>query len=154
MGHCFKWINHYLKSFSLLLSNKVNINRYLLHKQNFFGVLSHFEECDGDLVPKMSKVTVVVYVFCSRVAGSYSVLLCVCVQLLNSVHLFVTLRTVAHQAPLSVEFSRQKYWSKLPFPIAGDLPNQGSNPHLLCLLRWQADSLPLSRCCQTVLHSG
>ena len=39
--------------------------------------------------------------------------------------------TVAHQAPLSREFSRQEYWSGLPFPSPGDLPNQGSNPDLL-----------------------
>ena len=36
--------------------------------------------------------------------------------------------TVAHQAPLSVEFSQQEYWSGLPFPISGDLPNPGINP--------------------------
>ena len=33
--------------------------------------------------------------------------------------------TVAHQAPLSVEFFRQEYWSELPFPTPGDLPNPG-----------------------------
>ena len=32
---------------------------------------------------------------------------------------------IAHQAPLSVEFSRQEYWSGLPFPPPGDLPNPG-----------------------------
>ena len=39
--------------------------------------------------------------------------------------------TVAHKAPLSIEFSRQEYWSGLPFPSPGDLPNQGSNLSLL-----------------------
>ena len=39
--------------------------------------------------------------------------------------LFVTLWTVARQAPLSMEFSRQEYWSGLPFPSPGDLPNPG-----------------------------
>ena len=33
--------------------------------------------------------------------------------------------TVAHQAPLSMEFPRQEYWSELPFPSSGDLPNPG-----------------------------
>ena len=48
--------------------------------------------------------------------------------------------TVAYQAPLSMECSRQEYWSGLPFPTPGDLPNLGaSNLHLLCLLHWQAD---------------
>ena len=41
--------------------------------------------------------------------------------------------TVACQAPLSIEFSRQEYWSGMPFPSPGDLPNQGSNPGLLAL---------------------
>ena len=39
--------------------------------------------------------------------------------------LFVTLWTVAHQAPLSVGFSRQEYWSELPCPPPGDLPSPG-----------------------------
>ena len=48
----------------------------------------------------------------------------------QSVWLFVTPWTVTCQTPLSVEFSRQKYWSGLPSP--GDLPTQGSKPCLLC----------------------
>ena len=39
-------------------------------------------------------------------------------------------------------FSRQKYWSRSPFPPPGVLTNQGSHPHLPHLLHWQADSLP------------
>ena len=42
--------------------------------------------------------------------------------------LFVTLWTVALQAPLSMGFSRQKYWSGLPFPPPGDLPDPGFKP--------------------------
>ena len=56
----------------------------------------------------------------------------------------VTSWTVAHQVPLSVEFFRQAYWSGLPFPPLGIFLIQGSSLHLLCLLQWQADSLPLS----------
>ena len=41
---------------------------------------------------------------------------------------FVTLWTVTHQAPLSMEFSRQEYWSGLPCPPAGDLPDPGIEP--------------------------
>ena len=48
-------------------------------------------------------------------------------------------RTVAHQAPLSMGFSRQEYWSRLAFPSPGDLPNPGIEPGSLAL---QADSLP------------
>ena len=49
---------------------------------------------------------------------------------------------VAHQAPLSMEFSRQEYWNGLPFPTPGDLPDPGIELCLLHLLHWQADSLP------------
>ena len=49
----------------------------------------------------------------------------VCAQSLSSVQLFMIPCTVACQAPLSMGFSRQKYWSGLPFPTPGDLPNQG-----------------------------
>ena len=52
---------------------------------------------------------------------------CLCVCLLRHAQLFVTLWTVACQAPLLMEFSRQKYWSRLPFP-PGDLPYPGIKP--------------------------
>ena len=51
--------------------------------------------------------------------------------------------TVACQALLSIEISRQDYWSKLPFPTQGDFPDPGIKLSLLHLLRWQVDSLPL-----------
>ena len=47
---------------------------------------------------------------------------------LNSVGLFAILWTVAYQAPLSMGFSRQEYWSGLPFPSPGDLPDPGTEP--------------------------
>ena len=50
----------------------------------------------------------------------------------------------AHQAPLSMEFSRQEYWSGLPCLSTGDLLDPGLNPCLLCLLLWQAGSLLLA----------
>ena len=46
----------------------------------------------------------------------------------SHVRLFVTLWTVAHQAPLSTGFSRQGYWSGLPCPSPGDLPDPGVKP--------------------------
>ena len=51
---------------------------------------------------------------------------------------------VAHQALLSMGFSRQEYWCWLPFPTSRDFPNAGIEPALLHLLHRQADSLPLS----------
>ena len=61
------------------------------------------------------------------------------VKLLSRVQLFVTPWTIAHQTPLSMEFSVQEYWSELPFPSPGDLPNLGMEPQSPVL---QADSLP------------
>ena len=55
------------------------------------------------------------------------------------VHLFVTTQIEARQAPLSMEFSRQEYWTGLPFPSLGDLPDPGIKPKFPTL---QADSLP------------
>ena len=63
------------------------------------------------------------------------------VKSLSHVQLFVM---VAFQAPLSMAFSRQEYWSVLLSPPPGDLPDPGLNLHLLRLLHWQAGSLPLA----------
>ena len=49
-------------------------------------------------------------------------------SMLSHVWLFETPWTVAHQAPLSMEFSRQEYWSRLSFPSPGDLPDPGIEP--------------------------
>ena len=49
-------------------------------------------------------------------------------KLLSRVRLFVILWTVAHQAPLPMEFSRQEYCSGLPFPSPRDLPDPGIEP--------------------------
>ena len=46
----------------------------------------------------------------------------------SHVQLYVTLCTVAHQAPLSMGFSMQEYWSELPCPPLGNLPNPGIEP--------------------------
>ena len=67
-----------------------------------------------------------------------------CVKSLSRVQVFVTLWTVAHQAPLSMVFSRQQYWSGLPWPPPGDLPDPGIHPTSLRLQHWQAGSLPLA----------
>ena len=73
--------------------------------------------------------------------------MCVCViahtrtHMLSHVQLFVILRFLAHQAPLSMGFSRQEYWSEGPFPLSGHLPNAGIE---LTSLVSPADSLPLA----------
>ena len=63
----------------------------------------------------------------------------VCAQSLSCVRLFATPWTVAHQAPLSMEFSTQEYWSGLSLPSPGAIPNPGIEPWSPAL---QADSLP------------
>ena len=65
----------------------------------------------------------------------------VVVQLLSPVRLFATPWTVAHQAPPSMGFPRQEYWSGLPFLSPGDIPKPGIKPTSPA---WQVDSLPLS----------
>ena len=60
--------------------------------------------------------------------------MCVCSVVSDS----ATPQTIACQAPLFMEFSRQEYWNGLPFPSPWNLPNPG------IVLHWQVDSLPLS----------
>ena len=61
------------------------------------------------------------------------------VKSLSHVQLFATPWTAASQAPPSMGFSRQEYWSALPFPSPGNLPNPGIEPRSPAL---QADALP------------
>ena len=63
----------------------------------------------------------------------------ICGLVAKSCPTLVTPWTVAHQAPLSMGFPRREYWSGLPFPSPGDLPNPGTEPRSPAL---QADSLP------------
>ena len=61
------------------------------------------------------------------------------VKLLSCVRFFATPWTIAYQAPPTMGFSRQEYWSGLPFPSPGDLPKPGSDPGSPTV--W-ADTLP------------
>ena len=77
----------------------------------------------GDATPRRSR----------RKSATYSqaaVLVCV-LSCFSHVWHFVTSRTVAHQAPLSVGLSRQEYWSGWPLSPIGDLPNPGIEPSCL-----------------------
>ena len=64
----------------------------------------------------------------------HNIYTCVKVLALSLVHLFATPWTVAHQAPLCMEFCRQEYWSGLPFPSPGYLPHSGIEPQSPALL--------------------
>ena len=70
--------------------------------------------------------------------------LCAMVGCCSHVWLFGTTWTVAHQASLSMGFSKQGYWSGLLCLPPGDHPNPRITPSSLSLLHWQEDSLPLS----------
>ena len=77
----------------------------------------------------------------------------------SHVQLFATPRTVAHQTPLSMGFSRQEHWSGLPCPPPGDLSNPGIEPMSPEAAALQADSLPLSHrgsphLCSTSTNDG
>ena len=63
---------------------------------------------------------------------------CLCVQAksLQSCLTLVAPWTVACQAPLSTGFSRQEYWSGVPFPSPGALPNPGDQTWVSCIGRW------------------
>ena len=60
----------------------------------------------------------------------------------SHIQLFATLWTIAYQVLLSMTFFRQEYWSELPFPPPGDLPDPGRSLEMH-LLHWQVDSLPV-----------
>ena len=67
----------------------------------------------------------------------------VCMRVSSVMSNSATPRTVAFQAPLSMRFPRQEYWSGLPYPPPRDLPNPGIKPaSLVSPLHWQVVSLP------------
>ena len=83
--------------------------------------------CMYEPYPWMHKMLEAIVFYCISTDGILRASVCVCVhvQSPDRVLLFTTPWTVACQAPLSLEFSRQEYWSGLPFPTPGDLPNPG-----------------------------
>ena len=87
------------------------------------------------------------YAACVDSKGCFMIALCsvhVCMlSRFSCVWQFVTLWTIAHQAPLSAGISRQEYWSGALCLLQGILLMQGSNACLLHLLQWQVSSLPL-----------
>ena len=74
--------------------------------------------------------------------------------MLCHVQLFPTPWTIAHQVPLSMEFSKREYCSALPCPPSEIFSTQELNLYLLCLLHWQADSLPLNIQKTKIMASG
>ena len=74
------------------------------------------------------------------------------VKSLSRVRLFATPRTVACQVPLSMEFFKREYWSRLPFPTPGDLPDPGIKPTSLASPALMAYSLPLCHLGSPILY--
>ena len=102
-------------------------------------------EVTNPSIAHSSQLQVLIFYRCSIVLQApeflkwnIRVCVCVCVCVFNCVQLFATTRTVAHQAPLSTGFSRQEYWSGLPFPSPRNLPDPGIKPKSPAL---EADAL-------------
>ena len=96
---------------------------------------------EHNLVTKLQAREVMSVSIYLRMGNNFTGYVLVCASVVSN---FSTLWFVTHQASLSMGFSRQEYWSGLPCPPPGFFLTQGSNSRLLCLLHWQAGSLPLS----------
>ena len=85
------------------------------------------------MVPIGKNFLYILFYWSARPSVVIRSLLCMCMRAvsLSCVRLFAAPWTVAHQAPLSVGFSRQEYWSGFPFPSPGDLPGPGMEPGVL-----------------------
>ena len=67
----------------------------------------------------------------SNIENGFTLCVCVCTRVLSCVWFFAMPWTIAHEAPLSMEFVRQEYRSRLLFPAPGDLPHPGTEPSSL-----------------------
>ena len=126
---------NFLEEFSLEEMSASLILTY--HFDNVFLLLRNLKEISISYQTKFDLNLMLPYLI-----ASYLSWVCV-LSYFSCVQFFVTLWTVACQAPLSVGFSRQECWSGLPHLPPWDLLTQGLNPCLLCLLYWQVGSLPL-----------
>ena len=102
---------------------------YVQNYCNLFGVKIIITDKVNSFIPTIY-VCILTYCVCMRACCH-----------LSRVPLFTTPWTVAHQAPLSMGFSRREYWNGLPCPPPGDLFHSGSNPNLLQLMH-----------CRQILH--
>ena len=104
---------------------------------------------------KRGKINIKVY--WAEFFGYSSMLVCM-PSCFNHIRLFATPWTVAHQAPLSVGFSRQEYWSGLPCPPPGDLPDPGIKSTSLMYLapagRFFTTSITKGAVCAKLLSCG
>ena len=113
---------------------KISKSSFENHSQQL-GYVNCFDVCVPLLQKKETFLTVFLHVI---------LYLCVYAQSLSHVWLFAAPWTIAHQAPPSMEFSRQEYWSGAPFSTSCNLCDPKDwTQHFLHLLHWQANSSPL-----------
>ena len=114
-----RWPRYWSFSFSIIPSKEIpGLTSFRMDWLDFLAVQGTLKSL---LQHHSSQLRVV-----NRTEDSVQSLLCA--QPLGRVWLFVTSWTLARQAPLSLGFSWQEYWSGLPFPFPGDLPNPGIEP--------------------------
>ena len=90
-------------------------------------LLSHFNRIKSELF-NLTLSLLALYTFPAFSPTSHPPLNDLCCTMLSRVWLFAAPWTVAHQVPLSMDFPRQEYWSRLPFPTAGELSDLGIEP--------------------------
>ena len=123
------WLTHSSKYFGCW-----NWNQSILFKNSWLKITYKKIKLLNLNVPRSFSLMYIFIVFSSYVATAFrfkpSIFYCdsLCVCVCSVSWLCLTLWTIASQAPLSMEFSRQEYWSRLPFPTPGDLPDQGMEP--------------------------
>ena len=127
---CHVSIAHF-SGFSYLLNVKSVTSLPLLNIKAF-SLLSIYS-CNIQIDKQVSQLSVVYDAIKYREIHIKRGMLGMYTQLLIHVQFIVTPWTVASQAPLSMEFSRQEYWSGLPFPSPGSLPYPGIKPTSLAL---------------------
>ena len=118
-----------------------------LWKKSMTNLDSILKSRDIILPAKVCIIKAMVFPVIMYACESWAIKKAICMlSCFSCVQLFATLWTIAHQASLSRAFSTQEYWSGLPYPLAGALPNLGTEStiliHFLRLLYWQAGSLP------------
>ena len=97
------------------------------HGQRSLADYSPWDHEEFETTEATEQTCMHLYMYNYYVCSVYIVrlLLTLCVRVLSYVGLFATPWTVARQAPVSIEFSSQEYWSELPFISPGDIPNPG-----------------------------
>ena len=136
-----------------------------MSSKSYIALSSFFISCILLLIPLSSKFFIsdksslyflFIFPFSHHVCIFHLITDC-CVKLLSRFRLCDPMDCVVRQAPLSMKFSRQEYWSELPFPSPGDLPNQGSNPGLLHCRQiftiWVTRKAPITDCIECIYNT-